>query len=56
MGSYDESEQDSFDVEIEENDDDDEELDVEKHNGEIEYETPDTKEELLENFKQMKED
>ena len=53
MGSYDESEQQRV-QEAQSSDDDKEQVSTDKYRGEVSYETPDSADVLLENFKQNK--
>lgn len=54
MGSYDESEQQRFEDQQSVDDEDAEQISTDSYEGEVSYDTPESADELLENFKKNK--
>lgn len=54
MGSYDESEQQRFEDAQSVDDEDAEQISTDSYEGEVSYDTPESADELLENFKKNK--
>lgn len=54
MGSYDESEQERFEDVTEVSDEDVEQVSTDSYEGDVSYDTPDSADVLMDNFKQQK--